>query len=370
MHIATDGETYGHHHRHGEMALAYALHHIESNNLATVTNYGEYLEKHPPTHEVEIVNNTSWSCAHGIERWRSNCGCNSGMKPGWNQDWRAPLRNALDQLRDGLAKPFEEAAGKLLKDPAAARDEYIDVILDRSKGSLDQIFREARVHKLERTDRVRALKLLEMQRHAHAHVHELRLVLRRAFRASRRCRSSCTPAARSSWPRICLATDSNSISSKRLAQAHSNLSELGTGADIYQKWVKPAQVNLLSVGAHYAIASLFDGYTQHSSIYSYDVNLLQHEQQTAGRNSFRRRASGRSVRASRSNRTRSRFGVLHFGDHNLNAGVRYFRSQEEYDELVKEAGESSSAGDIAEVLRVFNKHFDNTTYNLKSLVQR
>jgi alpha-amylase/alpha-mannosidase (GH57 family) len=99
VHIATDGESYGHHHAHGEMALSYALHHIESNGLARITNYGEFLEIHPPTHEVEIYENTSWSCVHGIERWKSNCGCNSGGRPGWNQEWRRPLREALDWLR-------------------------------------------------------------------------------------------------------------------------------------------------------------------------------------------------------------------------------------------------------------------------------
>src|SRR4029079_2468878 len=86
--IATDGETYGHHHRHGDMALAYALEYIETHRLARLTNYGEYLERHPPTHAVEIAPNTSWSCAHGIARWRDNCGCNSGRGHGWSQEWR------------------------------------------------------------------------------------------------------------------------------------------------------------------------------------------------------------------------------------------------------------------------------------------
>ena len=96
VHIATDGETYGHHHRYGDRALAYCLYLIESQNMATLTNYGEYLEKHPPTHLVEIFENSSWSCIHGIERWRNSCGCSSGMYPGWIQEWRSPLREAMD----------------------------------------------------------------------------------------------------------------------------------------------------------------------------------------------------------------------------------------------------------------------------------
>ncbi len=153
IHIATDGETYGHHHRFGEMALSYALHHIESNNWAKLTNYGEYLETHPPQHEVEIAENTSWSCAHGVERWRSDCGCRTGGEPGWTQAWRAPLRQALDWLRDELAVLYERAAGEIFPDPWRARDAYIQVILNR--GRLP-----------DGPGRVRALALLEMQRHA------------------------------------------------------------------------------------------------------------------------------------------------------------------------------------------------------------
>jgi len=94
-HVATDGESYGHHHKHGEMALSYAMHWIEEGDSANLTNYGEFLEKFPPRWEAEVAEDTSWSCAHGVERWRSNCGCNGG-KVGWNQEWRAPLREALD----------------------------------------------------------------------------------------------------------------------------------------------------------------------------------------------------------------------------------------------------------------------------------
>ena len=87
--LATDGESYGHHHRHGEMALAYALRLLEQDKTVSLTNYGSFLAQFPPEWECEIVDDSSWSCAHGVERWRSNCGCNGG-KPVLNQVWREP----------------------------------------------------------------------------------------------------------------------------------------------------------------------------------------------------------------------------------------------------------------------------------------
>ena len=165
VHIATDGETYGHHHRFGDMALAFALYYIETNGLVQITNYGEYLEKHPPTHEVEVIENTSWSCPHGIERWRSDCGCNTGRNPKWNQAWRAPLREALDWLRDTLAPKYEVKAQEFLRDPWAARDDYIEVILDRSPETVQKSLDRHRTRELNESEMITVLKLLELQRH-------------------------------------------------------------------------------------------------------------------------------------------------------------------------------------------------------------
>jgi alpha-amylase/alpha-mannosidase (GH57 family) len=130
------------------MALAYALHYLESNHLAKLTNYGEFLENHPPSQQVKIFENTSWSCAHGVERWQSNCGCNSGGNPEWKQEWRGPLREALDWLRDNLAAVYEHRASELLKDPWRARNDYIEVISDRSTEKVEWFLEEQGVHNL------------------------------------------------------------------------------------------------------------------------------------------------------------------------------------------------------------------------------
>jgi alpha-amylase/alpha-mannosidase (GH57 family) len=166
VHVATDGETYGHHHRFGEMALAYALSTIARKKLATLTNYGEYLARFPPDHVVEIVESSSWSCAHGVERWRSDCGCQTGGKPGWHQRWRKPLRESLDWLRDHLADLFEDEGSKLFSNPWEARNGYIAVILDRSRPQVERFFEQHARQRLSDAEMVQAIKLLEMQRHA------------------------------------------------------------------------------------------------------------------------------------------------------------------------------------------------------------
>lgn len=166
VHIASDGETYGHHRRFADMALAYTVRTLEHWDHVRLTNYGEYLELHPPAFEVEIAENTSWSCTHGVERWRADCGCNTGGNPGWHQQWRAPLRQTLDWLRDDLAELYEQAAGPLVRDVWAARDAYIAVILDRSPDTWASFEAAHAARPLDDAERVGLRKLLEMQRNA------------------------------------------------------------------------------------------------------------------------------------------------------------------------------------------------------------
>ena len=163
VNVAADGETYGHHFKFGDLCLAHALE-VEAPQAGfRITNYGEYLDQHPPEIEVEIDNGpngegTSWSCAHGVGRWYRDCSCHTGGEPGWNQAWRSALRAALNFLRDDTAVKFEDAGSDLLRDPWAARNDYIDVILNH--GLLDPFLNR---HAL-RADETRIVKLLEMQR--------------------------------------------------------------------------------------------------------------------------------------------------------------------------------------------------------------
>jgi len=166
LHFATDGETYGHHQRMGEMGLAWVLERVERGESAfDLTLYGQHLDRFPPTHEVEIVEKSSWSCAHGVERWRSDCGCSGGRRIG-NQSWRAPLREALDVLRDLLAPVFERDGAALFLDPWGARDRFAEVLVRRTP-RVENIFLDREAGRvLAEPDKLRALQLLDMQRHA------------------------------------------------------------------------------------------------------------------------------------------------------------------------------------------------------------
>ncbi|HEY8477905.1 MAG TPA: malto-oligosyltrehalose synthase, partial [Chloroflexota bacterium] len=365
MHIATDGETYGHHHRHGDMALAYALHHLESERLARITNYGEHLERFPPTHEVEIFEGSSWSCIHGVERWKSDCGCNSGMHGGWRQTWRAPLRQALDWLRDTLAPLYEERASTLLKDPWQARNEFIAVVLERTPDNVDRFFADHARTPLDQRQRVEALKLLELQRHAMLMYTscgwffdeisgiETVQVLQYAGRAIQLAREV-------------LDRDLEGDFLGMLERAESNIPEHRNGAHVYEKFVKPAMVDLEKVGAHYAISSLFESYPDRADVSCYVVDRTHQHTLQAGK---ARLALGRATVTSRVTEESLAivFGAVYFGDHAVNGGVKPFRDEASYQALLQEASEAFDRADLPQVLRVLDRHFDGATYSLKSL---
>jgi alpha-amylase/alpha-mannosidase (GH57 family) len=365
-HIATDGETYGHHHAYGDMALAYALDHIESSGLAKITNYGEFLEKHPAEHEVDILENTAWSCVHGVGRWNSNCGCNSGGRGEWNQEWRAPLREALDWLRDEIAPSYEKMAGRFFKDPWAARNNYIHVILDRSPESRER-FAAANFRRkaIKGSDRVNVWKLLEMQRHA------MLMYTSCGWFFDELSGIETVQAIQYAGRMVQLAEElfANDIEQRfleKLALAKSNIPEHADGAVIYRKFVKPASVDLLKVGAHYAMSSLFESYPDKTRIFAYSVDNKDYRLKRSGK---MRLAFGKARFISEITQDSEMlmFGVLHFGDHNLHGGVALHRSEEAYRDLNKSIRDAFSSSDLAATIHCLDQGFAGHTYSLKNL---
>jgi alpha-amylase/alpha-mannosidase (GH57 family) len=166
VNIATDGESYGHHFKFGDLALAWLFNEVEEKDGIGLINYGEFLERFSPEWEVELIENSSWSCAHGVERWRADCGCSVSQNPAWNQAWRGPLREGLDRLRGELEAIFEKQGGRLFKDPWQARDDYIEVLLDPSSGKRAAFLERHRAAPLEAEEPLNAFQLLESQRMA------------------------------------------------------------------------------------------------------------------------------------------------------------------------------------------------------------
>jgi alpha-amylase/alpha-mannosidase (GH57 family) len=243
VNVATDGESYGHHHKFGDLGLAHLLKTDAPARGFKVTNYGEYLDQHPPSVEVEIDNGpagegSSWSCIHGVARWTSDCGCHTGGEENWNQAWRKPLRGALDFLRDEAAAAFEATRGGLFIDPWAARDESIKLILDQLE-SREMFLSQHAPRQLNREQERKALGFLEMQRNALLMYTscawffndiggiEPVQILKYACRVIELLRDLELPSPRQRFLEI-------------LAEAKSNRPELGNGADIYRRLVEPS----------------------------------------------------------------------------------------------------------------------------------
>jgi len=363
VHIATDGETYGHHHRGGDMALAYCLYHIESKNLAKLTNYGEFLEKHPPVHEVEIVENSSWSCIHGIERWRDNCGCNSGMHAGWTQAWRKPLREALDEVRFSAISQYEEGAGKYLRDPWRARDDYISVILDRSETNVDDFFRRHAVRELAKEETVRTLKFLEMQRNA------MLMYTSCGWFFDEISGIETMQIMQYASKVIQLAGELTGASLEpdfmdELESSPSNVYE--NGLKPYVLFVKPARVDLLGVGTHYAISSVFHEYPRHAKVFCYTVESEEYEVRESGRKKL---VSGKARIISDMTRDEETifFAVLHLGFHEITAGVKRFTGDDAYPLMKKEAFQVFDSEDVAPVMKIIRDHFGENIFSLSHL---
>jgi alpha-amylase/alpha-mannosidase (GH57 family) len=362
VNIATDGETYGHHHRFGEMALAYAVQLIDEQQLATLTNYGEHLASYPPTHEVEIVERTAWSCSHGVERWRSDCGCHTGASPGWNQQWRKPLREALDWLRDEATALFEREAGSVLRDPWAARDEYVEVILDRSEPSVERFLAK---HAKDGARPTKVLELLELQRNA------MLMYTSCGWFFSDISGIETVQVLHYAGRLIQLAEhhgagDLEARFVAKLEPARSNVAERGTAREIYEREVMPARLDLARVAAHYAVVSLFDTFDDMSRIYCYEIVRRDFEIHKAGR---ARLAIGLIEVRSTITHECGVFDLaaLHLGETELTGGVRPVTSSSNYDAVRAELAAAMEPGGIPTVIRLLDTHFGEMPISIRSL---
>ena len=361
--VATDGETFGHHRGGAEKALAYAVTEEFPRQGWTVTNYAHYLATHPPTWEAELKPVTAWSCSHGVDRWQDDCGCGGGGA--WHQRWRRPLRDTLDWLRDQLVAVYEQQGAALLRDPWAARDAYVAVIGDRSSDSLNTFFATHQTHKLSAVERVTALQLLEMQRHA------LFMYTSCGWFFDELSRPEGTQILRYAARAMELAGEVAGIALEaefvqRLGQAPSNVEVFTDGAGVYEALVRPSRISLEQVVAHYAMGSLFTDYHPEQTVYCYTVEQHDYRRQRLGPLSL---AVGQVEITSTITRESLNlaFAVVHLGGWDFHCGITTLPSRLDYTQAKAAVFESLGQASAAQVILAINSAFGPHTYGLQDL---
>lgn len=364
VHVATDGETYGHHHRFGEMALAYALQEIERRGLARITNYSEFLAMHPPQWEVEIVERTSWSCAHGVERWRADCGCRTGGLPGWTQQWRAPLRAALEWLGGELDALFERQAGALLRDPWEARDAYIDLVLNRSPQRRNEFCMRQAGRILAPAEQQLVLKLLELQRHRllmftscgwffdELSGLEGTQILRYAARAAEIAKE-CGRALEAEFV-------------ERLRRAPSNLSDVGDGGQLYLQSVRPTRVDFSRVVANLAIGQILEPKLSHEIPLAFAVQRKDYAEENYGVTALGVGQMEVESLATQESRTFV-VAVLKLSAHDVHCVVREDITASAYAPMKTALLETFARHSLSEVVRRLDRTFGEEYFTAKDL---
>ncbi len=367
VHIATDGESYGHHHRFGEMALAYCLDKIDSDGKTSLTVFGEYLEMYPPEYEVGFVENSSWSCVHGVERWRSDCGCNTGQHPDWNQKWRGALREAMDWLRDQIAPIYEKGMTIFFKDPWEARDDYIRVVLDRSKENVQAYFSRHLKRDSSHEEKTKILKLLELERNV------LLMFTSCGWFFDEISGIEAVQVMKYAARAIQLAKeiDGKDLEPgyiKRIENAPSNQAAFGNGAKVYEQLVKPAPLDTQRIGVHYAVSSLFEDYPETIRIgeYTAQSQFVDH-METASQRLALGKAKIRSE-ITWEEETIS-YAVLHYGDQNLVGGARRFSDERTFSSMQEEIRSAFQTGDVLQIIRLMDLHFGDHNYSLWHLLR-
>jgi alpha-amylase/alpha-mannosidase (GH57 family) len=363
VHVATDGETYGHHHKHGEMALAFCLDYIEKDDRVNLTNYAQFLSLHPPTDEAQIVESSSWSCVHGVERWRANCGCNSG-KPGWHQEWRKPLRESLDWLRESISEIFEREAAKVVKDPWKARNEYVNVVLRRNDDNVKRFLKD---HALVDAHPNQILRIMEMQRHAMLMYTscgwffdeisgiETIQVMQYACRVIQLASQICNE-------------DLELEFMKRLAEAPSNVAAYEHGDEVYKRLVLPSRTNLQRVGMHYAVSSIFEDEPESLTVFNYSTSNEAFIKKEAGEQKLVLGITKVKSLVTRSEK-KFAFAVIYLGKHNIIGNISLNMEPDEFASMQFRMVKAFEEGRLGEMIGLIQMYFGPDKYTLWHLFQ-
>lgn len=366
INIATDGESYGHHTKFGDMALAYVLKVKAKEEGFKITNYPEYLEKYRSNYEVDIKQASSWSCFHGVGRWKEDCGCSTGGHPGWNQKWRKPLRNALDYLRDELVKLFEtKGPDYFINSPWDVRNEYVNVILDRGEMNIRRFQDEHFKPELNDAQRVRAMELLEIQRQAmlmytscgwfFSEVSGIETVqiMKYAARAMQLAAHFTTEDYEAKFTEI-------------LADAKSNLTEHGTGKDVYEKYVKPSVVTMKQVASLWALSSLYEDFEDDEDVYCYNISKKAYKKVQKGNATL---VVGHvEVKSKITLQTSDiMFALMQYSGGDFHCAIKEYSDDAEFNKIKVELIKTFMMNPLTEIIRSLDEYFGREYFTLKDI---
>ena len=366
INIATDGESYGHHTKFGDMALAYILHIKAKDEGFVLTNYAEYLANYRSDFEADIKQASSWSCFHGVGRWKEDCGCSTGGHPGWNQKWRKPLREALDYLRDELVKIYETEGPKYYnKDVWEVRNNYISVILDRGSMSVEKFQQENFNPSLSDEDIVKAMELLEIQRQAllmytscgwfFSEISGIETVqiMKYAARAMQLASRFSKKDIETKFLEI-------------LAGAKSNIQEYGTGRDIFERFVKPSIITMKQIASLWAISSLYQDFEDEENVYCYTVKKHDYQKVEKGNSSF---VVGRIEIKSRVTLKKSNlvFALMKYSSGDFHCAIKPYTDDNEFNTMKNELIKTFMLYPLTEIIRALDEYFGKEYFTLKDI---
>lgn len=365
IHLATDGESYGHHHKKGDMALASCIDYLDKEENLTVINYGHYLEKFPATREAQIIELSSWSCVHGVERWRSNCGCQDGAHPEFNQLWREPLRKSLNWLKDLADVLYENEVGKWCAKPWELRNRYIDVVLDRSPETVQTLLNHCISNEAGEKDREFIIRLLEMQRNAMlmftscawffddiSRIEALQ-VLQYADRVIQIAEGETRKEILHDFLKL-------------LSQAKVNAGEYSDAAEMYLDKIRSKRLDLNSVAMHYAAASLFEAKPEKLQLFNYSCT-----------NTFFERFESASLKLSVGNIiVRSKvtyyerpflFAALHLGQHHIVGHYANSMDNDEFETMHLELRDAFRQNQVNTMIEIMQRYFGDQRFSFEDL---
>lgn len=365
VNIATDGESYGHHTKFGDMALAYVLKVKAKDEGFKITNYAEYLEKYRSDCEVEIKQASSWSCFHGVGRWKEDCGCSTGGHPGWNQKWRKPLREALDYLRDELVIIFEQEGPKYFDNVWEVRNKYIDVILDRNEMNVKKFQQENFKPDLSDEQKVHAMELLEIQRQAmlmytscgwfFSEISGIETVqiMKYAARAMQLATKFSNKDLETHFLEI-------------LSDAKSNIPEHGTGKDIFERFVKPSIVTTKQIASLWALSSLYQDFEDEESVYCYTIKKEAYKKVQKGSSTF---VVGHIEIQSKITLQKSNvmFALMQYSGGDCHCAIKEYSDDFEFNKIKTNLIKTFLMNPLTEIIRALDEYFGKEYFTLKDI---